>query len=443
MAEDLQSPVPDPTDFPPEADAPGLRQLDSAFRCGICGEIYDAPMMLQHCGHSFCSVCARQSLRERHECPQCRKPAEEMHLVKNAQLEELSITWRLARAFTLQLIERVDKLAKATLDASERPRKKRKLDSPPTPRTRRRDTNASAVHSGPSKTVYVEDVDDSEEMLRRECVPSSDAEENECQIELEQQVPCPICARDILVKHANAHIESGCTSFLIRANAHRTTRKRTDTKNAWDSMFNGSSMSTSKPGSRAKWKGKESRQRSPSELIDDSVERLAKPSYSVLRDKKIRDMLFEQGLPTTGSKEQLIARHSHYVLLFNANLDRISSQRRSVPELRRELRKWEEGIYVKKSTVNDARTYLKANSSDFKKHIEAVRANSGRVEKKESRSSELGHIPRDASAPESLSPGASKDADQSVLENLEPPESPIVEEVLVVADSESEDELST
>jgi hypothetical protein len=51
----LNSDVPDPTDFPPNAIAPGLRDLDGSFRCDICGDLYDAPVTIV-CGHCFCSA---------------------------------------------------------------------------------------------------------------------------------------------------------------------------------------------------------------------------------------------------------------------------------------------------------------------------------------------------------------------------------------------------
>jgi E3 ubiquitin-protein ligase RAD18 len=52
--------MPDPTDFPGQPAS--LRDLDSAVRCTICANFFDAPVSLP-CGHSFCSMVRRQVYR--------------------------------------------------------------------------------------------------------------------------------------------------------------------------------------------------------------------------------------------------------------------------------------------------------------------------------------------------------------------------------------------
>lgn len=109
------SDVQDPSDFPQQSEAPGLRLLDSALRCTICSELFDGPVTLK-CGHCFCSLvgvsrlgfqvlgahirfqCIRQALAEKQECPACRESdVNEGHLRKNPAMEEAVAAWKECR----------------------------------------------------------------------------------------------------------------------------------------------------------------------------------------------------------------------------------------------------------------------------------------------------------------------------------------------------------
>ncbi len=87
---------------------------------------------------------------------------------------------------------------------------------------------------------------------------------------------------------------------------------------------------------------------------------LPKASYTVLKDKQIRDLLAAQDLSAAGDRSQLISRHERsarficlsyehnftmffrWIALHNANLDRSPALRKRLAELRLEMRRWEE-----------------------------------------------------------------------------------------------------
>jgi E3 ubiquitin-protein ligase RAD18 len=87
---------------------------------------------------------------------------------------------------------------------------------------------------------------------------------------------------------------------------------------------------------------------------------IPKASYTVLKDKQIRDLLAAHDLSKSGDRSQLIARHERsvsqslsriwnriimrprWVAVYNANLDRSPALRKRAAELRSEMQRWEE-----------------------------------------------------------------------------------------------------
>jgi hypothetical protein len=50
-----------------------LSPPDPNFRCGICLDVFDDPVSLLHCGHTFCRSCLESSLNQTGpRCPECR-----------------------------------------------------------------------------------------------------------------------------------------------------------------------------------------------------------------------------------------------------------------------------------------------------------------------------------------------------------------------------------
>jgi E3 ubiquitin-protein ligase RAD18 len=102
-------------------------------------------------------------------------------------------------------------------------------------------------------------------------------------------------------------------------------------------------------------------------------------NYTTLKDKQLKDMLVEQGLPMSGDRPLWEQRHQrcvfsgapnvlcfpHYnlsifrwVMIFNANLDKSIPNRRTRADLKKDLKKWEEERGKKKKfAVKDSVNY--------------------------------------------------------------------------------------
>lgn len=73
----------------------------------------------------------------------------------------------------------------------------------------------------------------------------------------------------------------------------------------------------------------------------ESLDRLPKLNYSLLRENALRKKFAELSIPSLGSKSLLIRRHTEWVNLWNANCD--SSRPRSKRDLLQDLDVWERG----------------------------------------------------------------------------------------------------
>ena len=92
-------------------------------------------------------------------------------------------------------------------------------------------------------------------------------------------------------------------------------------------------------------------------------------TYATLKDKQLKEMLQQYGLPVNGGRAIWEQRHQRYdlvsmpqtsvslssvqswVMLHNSNLDRSLANRKSKVELRKDLKKWEDEMLKKKKTV--------------------------------------------------------------------------------------------
>ncbi|KAI0648277.1 hypothetical protein C8Q79DRAFT_905677 [Trametes meyenii] len=344
--------VSDSSDFPDNTEAPGLRTIDEALRCDICRDFYDAPVSLT-CGHSFCSVCIRSALPISATCPSCRKPASEVHIRRNVVVENAVQAWKTARPLILRVA--LEEHARKTHPPP--PRNSRTHSDGPS-RKRKRSGSPLTTHTSEDEVIMV---------------PSSPATSGSATPDaLPDTVECPICQKPVHSQKINMHIDSGCKRHLLEASSGAgSSDPKGKQKQQWSLLLN---KATGGP-TKAKDKGK-GKSRYVYDVPEDDMEpeHLPKVAYDIHPQRRIADMLVEWGLPTHGDKNALVRRHGRWIVLYNANVDRAPENRKTVEQLRLELRRAEEAEgRTRKGTVDDPIAYQKANRSTFAKLTEAAR----------------------------------------------------------------------
>ncbi|KAF8431749.1 hypothetical protein L210DRAFT_962372 [Boletus edulis BED1] len=301
----LAQDIPDPTDF----TATNLRQLDASFQCTICGEFFDAPISLA-CGHCFCSLCVREHILREPECPRCRKSTTEAHFRVNPALEEAVSAWKAAR-YEIVLSPSSDSDIACVAGPSKPNASSEIADSSP--------LRAKSARKASRRRASIE--------------PSSDPREEE--LEPDSLVECPICGRSVKFQVINAHMDGpDCGQ---KSHSKTNNPSNPNSKVEWSRVFGGESS-----------KGKN---KNNSDL-DDPMERLPKVSYDVVKDKTLKELLSSQRLPVGGDRNTRIARHRRWVMMYNANLDKVTGCK-TLSGLRHELRTWEEGQKGSKYAVDD------------------------------------------------------------------------------------------
>lgn len=360
----LSADISDPTDFPTNE----LRQLDSSLRCTICSEFYDAPVTLG-CGHCFCSLCIREHVVKEAECPSCRKPTAEPHFRLNPPLEEAVTAWKRSRPIVLQLSREEQQRIQSYnhVDSKQTPRRSRPplhADVAKRKRCARSDDSDSEIVCvmGPSKPSSEAlgsspiQANDRRPSKRRDTEPSSDIGEEE--LGADSLVNCPICGRLVEYQLINLHMDgSDCNNKAVSHSNSRSSNA--GAKNEWSKIL----------GKGSSRKGK----RKASSDSDEEMERLPKVSYAVLKDKALKDLLNSQRLPTAGDRSAWILRHRRWVMMNNANLDKSERNRKSLAELRSELKRWEEERIGPKRVIEDTAAHEAAYHDDFKRLVEQAR----------------------------------------------------------------------
>lgn len=322
--------VPDSTDWL-NTPLSGLMPVEQAFRCHVCKDFYNSPM-LTSCNHTFCSLCIRRCLAVDGKCPLCRKTDQESRLRGNWALREAVDSFKACRAVILEFARKPPPSAtvaspkrKATeVEESEyeedhRPKRTRRS----TRSTRTRGAEAAAAMSqeemysperdGPADE-YLPGTETSAKVGVYYVLTSSD----------DGLVACPICWQRMKLEAVDRHISTGSCpgSPQPQTQSQGPISNPPSTRDHQSAFFPSSKTNPQQPA------------RAP--------EHLPALNYSMLKDNVLRKKLADLNISTYGTRQMLEQRHKEWVTIWNANCD--SAHPKSRSELLRDLDSWERTV---------------------------------------------------------------------------------------------------
>lgn len=310
--------VSDPSDWK-TTEAPFLSSLEESLRCHICKEYFTAPMITSCC-HTFCSLCIRRQLDIDSRCPSCRKEIQLSALRKNAAIEETTELYKESRMKLLNLIQ---------LNIS-----RDELQNGPCVMS---STNKDEIESRQKEDDVIEDSEDSDGPPTKRLRSSQERSGPK-----DEYGNCPVCDEYMKIKEIEAKHIAGCLA-----------RKSTASSNTKAQFL-----------------------RSPINDRVHCVQKLPSIAYSLMAERKLRDVIRDLGIPSRGDKQTLEKRHKEWINLWNANVD--SKNQKSKGELLEELQSWERTIDLVGTASTDikkidTKVWNSTHSSNFKDLVAAAR----------------------------------------------------------------------
>ncbi|OAJ41318.1 hypothetical protein BDEG_24939 [Batrachochytrium dendrobatidis JEL423] len=413
-----------------------FKAMDESLRCPICKELFDAAMILP-CIHTFCSLCIRQSLLVKMQCPSCGKDVTGLHALKNNReirsnymipLMQIDAgEWVLSSELplngssnqsvytsnTTQLEQSLHLSQKTTPSLPASPCSTRRhsarqlqkqstsfdaseynddIDSDftytPNSKSKRQRLTRSSTSSNklsddelqqpsckfskvkvasPNQTVApIEDFDGAPSSISTEVVNHSTTSETTSTTNILISGTANVSTLDKYQPQGKSwnciHVD-GTLSCFIYMNAasslHQSKTLTSPTHSTTSRVFLSTSKTASKLSSHTVYGAAQPADSTPF-LNTNTPKRLPKPyhPYSLLSDAKIKKMLKDDGLNSTGPRKLLIERHTEWITRYNANLD--SRHPLSDVALRVKLVDWERS---KKNNSHSHATPFKAHAT--------------------------------------------------------------------------------
>ncbi|KAK3293908.1 uncharacterized protein B0H64DRAFT_175128 [Chaetomium fimeti] len=363
--------VPDSTDWIGTPLA-GLMQVEQAFRCHVCKDFYNSPMITS-CSHTFCSICIRRCLSVDGKCPLCRALDQESKLRGNWALREAVDAFVKSRDAILRFAT-----TPVTVSTPRSPKRKAgELEEPvqdaqnKRPRMTTRSSKAKAVEA--NAAVMREEVD----VLESEDTPDYEPEPED------GLVACPICWTRMKPWQVDRHIDKSCSG----SPQPQTLPSSSTTNNRGGSGFGSARSLFQNPPTPTK-----------------APDRLPALAYSMLKDTALRKKMGELGLSTAGSRQMLEKRHQEWITLWNANCDSAKPKRRS--ELMHDLEVWERTMGSRAPTMSraanmgaqikdkdfDGAAWATKHDTSFKDLIAKARGSKNKAVQKEDEAGKTGEL---------------------------------------------------
>ncbi|PVG00212.1 hypothetical protein CPB86DRAFT_729739, partial [Serendipita vermifera] len=330
---DLES-ITEPHDFINEE----LVALDTTIRCGICKDIINIPMIAP-CLHSFCSMCIRESLSVKAECPVCRTATSDGQLKRNTMLSEISEAYKKARSTLLRL----EKTSNQQYDGVILGKRKR--------------SDSSGLGANVSKVPKIQNSAGNGSVLNRrhQSDRSSSRKKGKFLITKTTMVSCPACEEFLDPEFINEHLDSNCTLNQQDMEVQKGKRDTIDQKKAWASVL------TSRPKPKIK------------DGDEIPTKRISKVNYDIKSTKQLRELLSDIGLSDKGDASHMRQRHERWVNLWNAEVD--AKKPRTKAELLMEMSDWEQARSRAKAApkVDSSKDWLENNRAQFDQLVSNVR----------------------------------------------------------------------
>ncbi|XP_032681598.1 E3 ubiquitin-protein ligase RAD18-like [Odontomachus brunneus] len=297
-----------------------LKRIKELLTCGICYTLMDTSVMTL-CSHNYCSLCIRRYLLYKTQCPICFTETFEKDLRTNKILDEiitqyLNVEGKLEKEFYHKEIEAVkNDDSKDTCSLSNVEFKKETHVPSASGISHKDSDNPTVTISTPRvQRIYHQDIS-SPSTSTSPKIPSIFTPKSKKGFRNQENckvVTCPVCKVDVPENNINKHLDD----CLKRENTKDQPKK-----------------------------------------VELKRKPLAKLVLSLMKESGMRKKLKEFGLSSQGDRRMLENRLQRYIILYNAECDKINP--RSVSELIKQCeeeehleKKMQKPLNVKKLNIN-------------------------------------------------------------------------------------------